>query len=104
MQFSINSRFHFQQTRHNDDRNASNIDYDNNIEQLDAKSDTGSVVRYNRDGSIDLSTESSKCRSGSSSDGVFFSARTKCLDNRRLISKSQMKGILAFDSLIITGK
>lgn len=57
--------------------------------------DGGNIIRYQRDGSQDLSTESPiPCRSaGSSSDGVFFSGRIshKGYDSRRLISKSQMK-------------
>lgn len=85
------------QTRNNNERNASNTDYENNIEQLDTISDASSVVRYTGDGSQDISVESPlPCRSGASStDGVFFSSssgRNKAMDNRRLISKSQMKG------------
>lgn len=85
------------QTRHNNERNESSVDYENNIEQLDGTSDASSIIRFQRDGSQDLSFVDSPipCRSaGSSSDGVFFSssARSKGLDNRRFISKSQMKG------------
>lgn len=83
-------------TRHGNEQNASNIDNENNIHQVDVTSDAGSVIRYKRDGSQDLSIDSPvPCRSvGSSSDGVFFSStqRTKVLNNRRFISKSQMTG------------
>lgn len=84
-------------TRHGNEQNASNVDNENNIDQVDITSDAGSIIRYTRDGSQDLSVDSPlPCRSAdSSSDGVFFSStqRTKVLDNnRRFISKSQMKG------------
>ncbi|XP_055302538.1 calmodulin-beta isoform X2 [Sitodiplosis mosellana] len=82
-------------TRHNNERNAATTDYENNIEQLDAISDASSVMRYACDGSQEISVESPiPCRSaGSSTDGVFFSTSSgrKVMDNRRLISKSQMK-------------
>lgn len=92
-----NDKLSCSQTRNNNERNASNTDYENNIEQLDSISDASSVVRYTGDGSQDISVESPlPCRSGASStDGVFFSSssgRNKAMDNRRLISKSQMKG------------
>lgn len=89
-------------TRNNNEGNAASTDCENNTEQLDTISDASSIVRYTGGGGGDCSQDASvespiPCRSAASStDGVFFSSssggRTKTMDNnRRLISKSQMK-------------
>lgn len=81
------------QTRHTSERTASSTDHQSNVDSCDAASEGTSVARYVGDGSLDFSAESPlPCRSaGSSSDGVFFASNRR--DNRRYISKSQMKGI-----------